>query len=525
MTYTIPPDTRAGGNAGHLGDHNNIADMLTLSTNFNISNTAYGGGATTGSSDNTAAVQAALDAAGTAGGGIVDVPAGTFILSNFKIHGNTILRGRGRGSVLKAKAGTTGNFLSLNTPASERGCVLENITLDANNQAGLTGIYYDNTGVASDSLHRFYNVWVLNAPVDGIHLGPAVIETNLISCYVYNSGRYGYNFDVGATDNRVISCSSGLSGSHGFFIQGNNTHFGHCKAYYAGYTGSSWTGSINGFQLAPSSAQDLHCIHVIGCEAQNCAQDGFRVDGSASSASAQHIVISGCVSDGNNEINSTGHAYRFQNVTNSVFTGNSSRSQTAAHQYGLSLYGNGSGTIIGSNDLSGSSGPLYYDGGASGYTVLDGIQGMPIPSNATLVSGQMGVDAPFGTAALRFYNPNTSGNIQLVPGSGGLVEHYVGGNDTCDATATGFRCNITYGFAVVEGSNSKQGTATLVGGTKTVANTSVTANSRIFLTAQSLGGTAGALYVSARVAGTSFTVTSTSGSDTSTFAYEIFEPG
>ncbi len=83
---------------------------------------------------------------------------------------------------------------------------------------------------------------------------------------------------------------------------------------------------------------------------------------------------------------------------------------------------------------------------------------------------------------------------------------------------------VTGGFRAAEGGNAKQGTGVLVAGTVTIANTSVTANSRIFLTTQTPGGTPGALYVSARTAGTSFNVTSTNGADTSTFAYEIFEP-
>ena len=83
-----------------------------------------------------------------------------------------------------------------------------------------------------------------------------------------------------------------------------------------------------------------------------------------------------------------------------------------------------------------------------------------------------------------------------------------------------------YGLQVKEGSNAKQGAATLVAGTVTVSNTSVTANSRIFLTAQSLGtvSTPQALAVTARSAGTSFTITSASSSDTSVVAWEIFEP-
>lgn len=77
---------------------------------------------------------------------------------------------------------------------------------------------------------------------------------------------------------------------------------------------------------------------------------------------------------------------------------------------------------------------------------------------------------------------------------------------------------------VSEAANGRMGVATLVGGTVVVNNTSVTANTRIFLTAQTSGAAAGALRVSARTAGTSFTVTSSSGTDTSQVAYLLVEP-
>jgi len=81
------------------------------------------------------------------------------------------------------------------------------------------------------------------------------------------------------------------------------------------------------------------------------------------------------------------------------------------------------------------------------------------------------------------------------------------------------------GLAVKEGSNAKQGAVTLVAGTVTVANTSVTASSRIFLTSNSGGsGTPGWVRESARVAGVSFTLTSSSVTDGSIVVYEIFEP-
>jgi hypothetical protein len=77
---------------------------------------------------------------------------------------------------------------------------------------------------------------------------------------------------------------------------------------------------------------------------------------------------------------------------------------------------------------------------------------------------------------------------------------------------------------VKEGTNATMGVATLVAGTVTVSTTKVTASSRIFLTGQNSSGTHGELTVSARTAGTSFTITSSSGTDTRSVAWLIMEP-
>lgn len=102
-------------------------------------------------------------------------------------------------------------------------------------------------------------------------------------------------------------------------------------------------------------------------------------------------------------------------------------------------------------------------------------------------------------------------------------------NATIKLTAGNIDVNgVGGGLQVAEGSNAKQGTFALAGAaTTTVANTSVTANSRILLTCQALGTVTAAstLAVSSRVAGTSFTVTPSQATDTSTIAFEIFEPG
>ena len=78
------------------------------------------------------------------------------------------------------------------------------------------------------------------------------------------------------------------------------------------------------------------------------------------------------------------------------------------------------------------------------------------------------------------------------------------------------------GLSVQEGANAKQGIATLVSGSIAVPNTSVTASSRIFVSNNGASGTVGALSV-AITASVGFTVTSTSGTDNSVIAWEIFE--
>lgn len=119
----------------------------------------------------------------------------------------------------------------------------------------------------------------------------------------------------------------------------------------------------------------------------------------------------------------------------------------------------------------------------------------------------------------------TSGtDASAAPDSGfsrlGAAAVALGNGTAADKTGTLSLAGVKF----VEGSNARMGTATLTAGAATVSNTSVTANSRIFLTSQADGGTPGWLRVSARTASTSFTITSSSGTDTSTVAWIIYEP-
>ncbi|MGA5076262.1 glycosyl hydrolase family 28-related protein [Streptomyces griseoincarnatus] len=79
------------------------------------------------------------------------------------------------------------------------------------------------------------------------------------------------------------------------------------------------------------------------------------------------------------------------------------------------------------------------------------------------------------------------------------------------------------GIAIAEGANARMGVATLAAGTVTVANTSVTATTRVAVFRQAAGGTLGHLSATADP-GVGFTVDSSSAADTSTVAWVLVEP-
>jgi len=80
------------------------------------------------------------------------------------------------------------------------------------------------------------------------------------------------------------------------------------------------------------------------------------------------------------------------------------------------------------------------------------------------------------------------------------------------------------GIYIKEGASAATlGVATLVAGTVTVTTTKVTANSRIFLSRKTIGGTPGTIDYTIS-AGASFTINSTSGTDTSVVNWFLLEP-
>lgn len=143
--------------------------------------------------------------------------------------------------------------------------------------------------------------------------------------------------------------------------------------------------------------------------------------------------------------------------------------------------------------------------------VLTASGGIVNPSNET-VTGNQTVTGNLTVGG----NSSLTGSVQVVTGPLFTADVQVFG--ILDLKTAGQQLRIK------EGANAIMGTAVLVAGTVVVATTAVTATSRIFLTSQVDGGTPGFIRVSARTAGTSFTITGI-GTDTSTVAWLIINPG
>lgn len=128
--------------------------------------------------------------------------------------------------------------------------------------------------------------------------------------------------------------------------------------------------------------------------------------------------------------------------------------------------------------------------------------------------------ATAGTAPIKLTN-----GVALATAEDGVFEYHSSHLFyTIGSTRYQLDQQVLNGLSIKEGTNTTMGIATLSGGTVVVNTNKVTADSRIFLTAQATDANKGFLEVSTRTAGTSFTILSSNASDTRSIAWIIMEP-
>lgn len=190
----------------------------------------------------------------------------------------------------------------------------------------------------------------------------------------------------------------------------------------------------------------------------------------------------------------------------------------------------------------------YLKIGSGSRALVTGVNGYADFSSGSLQCFYMGTDATNsdyaefgwwdGTNLIRFTKPlqankfvnfgiGATGPLKFNCTTANAVDILWNTTDTStigSATACPLSVSVgSGGVAVLEtGSNKKLGSAVLVGGTVTVSNTSVSANTRVFLTRSTTGGVLGNLSTT-KINATSFTINSDNIADTSTVNWLLIE--
>lgn len=250
--------------------------------------------------DNTTAIQAALDEARLAGGGTVFVPVGIFRTGPLTIGQRVRLVGAGYGSVLKHRDGAGHLLTTFDTSVDL--FQIENLFLDCWRQVSGAGIYINNnaTGYSSgynDTHHNITNVMIVGSAEAGVHMPNGVREVRLDNVTVRDP-RGSHAFFVDGTDNFFSMCTAATSRTpyHGWYINGSNNRFLGCKAFYCGFTGEA----SDGFHIIKGRNE------FAACESQDNGRWGFYFNGSSEVSTAVGLLADSNAAGGIHVDNTSG---------------------------------------------------------------------------------------------------------------------------------------------------------------------------------------------------------------------------
>jgi hypothetical protein len=182
------------------------------------------GAAGDGVADDTAEIQAAIDAAEAAGGGLVFMPKGTYLISSALTiqAANVRLEGAGRGVTRLLSNSGTANMIEVSLSSTR--CSVGNMTLDrtAIATAGAGINVYEATGLANHmDFHDLYIRWQFR----GMYLGPVswgevrnVIIERCADAGVFVTN----NTENGACQWQFTTVLAQMCGSHGFRVYSQN---------------------------------------------------------------------------------------------------------------------------------------------------------------------------------------------------------------------------------------------------------------------------------------------------------------
>ncbi len=278
---TLPQAPVIAGESGHLNDHNNIeAGLLslwqaTMESFYNVQAPPYNA-AGNGVADDTAAIQAAINAANTAGGGVVCIPQGTYLVTpsgspavaltllggsagyqNVRIVGagatTSVIKKNGNGTLLQLSGATAPS-----TGATHcRWCTVDSLGFDGGSHTGVVfQCYY-----ADNIFMRDVNV---NNNADIILDSAEFWDSRFYNVVFGGSGSTAANTDA---PNVYLRCSAASSGF------GSSTGTTNMIVFHGCRWEAFLTGALKVAQ-GPGSSSGVNSVFVTDCKMETSQLNG-----------------------------------------------------------------------------------------------------------------------------------------------------------------------------------------------------------------------------------------------------------
>ena len=280
-----------------------------------------------GVTDDTAAIQAALDAVYTAGGGRVYLPPGTYIVTQIQLRDDVELFGESRGSTtLKLKASANTDIIIKHASDTGLNVGLRHLTVNGNQSNNTQGgVYWSGSSGNRGPTITIEDVLVTQCR-DDTNGGGGAAAVHLLGsdwCVLRDVDIFQNDYAQGLTiqcsdsvfDQVYISQNGGLSAKRGMnIVQANSNRFVGC--YFGGTTTED--------QVILQGAQ---YNHFIGCINDNAWYAGYRLIDSGGSAASFNTWIGGqctnssqAANNGDDNFNIAGAAQG--NIISGVFISN-----------------------------------------------------------------------------------------------------------------------------------------------------------------------------------------------------------
>lgn len=311
-----------------------------------------------------AAINAAVAAAISAGGGTVQLGPGTFHLSQPVALNASNLRliGVGMSSVLFVNNNANIQAAVSITGTGTTNCEVSELFIqgNTNNQSFGDGIYIKTPWSGVDGEHIIENVTIYSCKNNGIEWGVNgdTRVTRLRNVKVTGCGGNNYYMPwPSMTDSEFLACTSDLAGLNGFYVGGLNNHFTDCKSFYNGVSGAGNYGFyVNGYNN-----------YFLNCEAQDNYVGGlYSTNGGDPTYGTQRNMLINFIADSNNQlgISGDGCGVRLVNCNNWTIIGGEFFTRpypSFTQRIGISLEGTTTGCIMVGVKGTGNSSSLVSD--------------------------------------------------------------------------------------------------------------------------------------------------------------------